>query len=420
VLVRPGAYVFLKKVCASYEVVIFTASTKKYANKVIDSIDPDKIIPHRLFRKHCTLVNCEFVKDLSQLGRDLKDVIIIDNSPDCFSLQPCNGIPILTWINDKNDKELDRLSSILDMLHDVNDVRDYLREVVRDNELDYLQALKLLKGEITLDEVQRNPSAYWSSPRKKKLSSPERSRSQFKYHETAGKHKNQKKSSLGMKFATKIVQNESPDMKHEDNFYAVLPKTIDETPKKPLNKPPINPTSTENKPIIKLKLGKPPGTPDIQLRKNYSVMGDSSCSKFTSAEKVPYKPEYKPNNELPPRPSYKGLVLRALPLKVERGSTEASKQTSRVSYSQNGNKASNLSYDSKSLIKEKVHRPPAYPAYGKYIGVSQPPCESNSIHKSSRSYSTSMSDSNDNTSIKSEPKRYGVFSYKRYSIGNYK
>jgi len=414
VLIRPGVYVFLKKVCALYEVVIFTASTKEYANKVIDSIDPDKIIPHRLFRKHCTLVNCDFVKDLSQLGRDLKDVIIIDNLPDCFSLQPCNGIPILTWTNDRNDKELDRLSSILEMLHKVNDVRDYLREVVRDNELDYLQALKLLKGEITLDEVQRNPCAYWTSPRKKKLTSPERSRSQFKYNETAGKHKNQKKPTLGTKFATKIVRKESPKMKHEDDLFTPSPKRIDETPKKPLNKPPITPVPTEYKPVIKLKLIESPATPDSQLL-NDSVKSDSSCNKFASPEKVPYKPKYKPNNELPPRPSYKGLLLRPSPAKIERGSAEVNKHITRPSYSHNGNRASNLSYDSKSLTQANVYKPSAYPTYGKYPGISQPSREPNNIQKSLRSHSSSMSESNDNTSIKREAKRYGVFSYKRHS-----
>eukprot|EP00826_Nyctotherus_ovalis_P054990 TRINITY_DN726_c0_g1_i13.p1 TRINITY_DN726_c0_g1~~TRINITY_DN726_c0_g1_i13.p1 ORF type:complete len:428 (-),score=33.33 TRINITY_DN726_c0_g1_i13:125-1408(-) len=153
--------------CELYEVVVFTASTSNYATKVIDELDPEHKVPYRLFRQHCTLINCDFVKDLSQLGRDLKDVIIVDNMASCYGLQPCNGIPISTWIDDKSDKELDRLACILEPLSKVDDVRDYLREVVRDNELDYFEALRLLNGEVTLEEVQKNPSAYWTSPRKK-------------------------------------------------------------------------------------------------------------------------------------------------------------------------------------------------------------------------------------------------------------
>ena len=140
-----------------------------YANKVMDFLDSNAIIPYRLFRQHCTLLRGNFVKNLSQLGRDLKDVIIVDNSPLCYALQPCNGIPITTWIDDMSDCELEKLTPILELLSKVDDVRDYLREVVRDNELDYIEAMKLLKGEISLDDIQKNPSEYWTKKKKRTL-----------------------------------------------------------------------------------------------------------------------------------------------------------------------------------------------------------------------------------------------------------
>lgn len=170
---------FIRRMLELYEVVFFTASTSNYADKVLDELDTERKA-YRLYRQHCTLLNCDFVKDLSQLGRDLKDVVMVDNVPTCYALQPCNGIPIATWIDDKNDKELDRFTFILELLAKVDDVRDYLREVVRDNELDYSEAVRLLKGEITLDQVQKNPSDYWSSPRKKAPPSRERTQSQKK------------------------------------------------------------------------------------------------------------------------------------------------------------------------------------------------------------------------------------------------
>ena len=75
---RPGLDLFLKTVSDLYEVVIFTASRARYAQPVIAAIDPKGRIDHALFREHCEHVENGFVKDLSKLGRNLDEVIIID------------------------------------------------------------------------------------------------------------------------------------------------------------------------------------------------------------------------------------------------------------------------------------------------------------------------------------------------------
>ncbi|KAJ3272452.1 hypothetical protein HDV01_005521 [Terramyces sp. JEL0728] len=66
-----------------------------------------------------TLVHSSF-KDLSVLGRDIKDCTIIDNLPSSYMFQPSNAIPITSWYDDKNDTELIGLIPFLEDLKDVD------------------------------------------------------------------------------------------------------------------------------------------------------------------------------------------------------------------------------------------------------------------------------------------------------------
>ena len=140
VLVRPGVKEFLEKMSKKYEIVIFTASLSKYADPLLDIIDKQGFCPFRLFREHCTLINTSFVKDLKKLGRDLKDIVIVDNSPISYALNPYNGIPILSWFDDKNDRELYNIIPILEFLSYVYDVREHIRKFVIDNKINFNKA----------------------------------------------------------------------------------------------------------------------------------------------------------------------------------------------------------------------------------------------------------------------------------------
>lgn len=123
---RPGLKQFLDRITKEFEVVIFTASMKKYAKEVIKSFDPHQKIKYLLYRDYCTEVNGEYVKDLRVLGRDLKNVLIVDNNKGCFMFQQRNGIEISTWINDQNDKELDYIYNLVMSIKDYDDIREGL------------------------------------------------------------------------------------------------------------------------------------------------------------------------------------------------------------------------------------------------------------------------------------------------------
>lgn len=105
-MVRPHVEEFLERMSKRFELVIFTASISKYANPLLNIVDKMGYVPFRLFREHCTLINTAFVKDLSLLGRDFKDIIILDNNPTAYALNHYNGFPIKSWFDDKNDDEL--------------------------------------------------------------------------------------------------------------------------------------------------------------------------------------------------------------------------------------------------------------------------------------------------------------------------
>ncbi|PMB70610.1 putative phosphatase PSR2 [Beauveria bassiana] len=75
-----------------------------------------KRVGELLFRESCYNHQGNYVKDLSQVGRDLKDTIIIDNSPTSYIFHPQHAVPISSWFSDAHDNELLDLIPVLEDL----------------------------------------------------------------------------------------------------------------------------------------------------------------------------------------------------------------------------------------------------------------------------------------------------------------
>ena len=76
------------------------------------------IIRGTMSRSVCAYINgLELItQDLSQVGRDLRDTIIIDNSPTSYIFHPQHAIPISSWFSDAHDNELLDLIPVLEDL----------------------------------------------------------------------------------------------------------------------------------------------------------------------------------------------------------------------------------------------------------------------------------------------------------------
>ena len=146
VLVRPGAIEFLKKVTKYFEVIIFTASIAKYALPLLDILDQEKKIKYRLTREHCTFLNGIYIKELKKLNRNLKDLIIVDNSPLAYAFDNDNGLPIKAWYDDQNDRELEKIFPILEFLSRTKDVRAFIKNFVSNNEIIYEMANEFINN----------------------------------------------------------------------------------------------------------------------------------------------------------------------------------------------------------------------------------------------------------------------------------
>ena len=134
---RPGLFSFLNAIKPIYELVSFTTETKEYSDMILNEIEKNKkYFDYNLYTEHLTLYGNKFVKDITKLGRDIKKVIIVDDDPDNFRLNPENGIQISPYLGDstKDDTTLFELKRLLILFQrtGVDDIRKAIKSYEKD------------------------------------------------------------------------------------------------------------------------------------------------------------------------------------------------------------------------------------------------------------------------------------------------
>ncbi|XP_045800814.1 CTD nuclear envelope phosphatase 1 homolog [Trifolium pratense] len=128
---RPGLKEFLRQLSEFADLVLFTAGLEGYARPLVDRIDPENLFSLRLYRPSTVSTGYrEHVKDLISISEDLCHIVIVDNNPYSFLLQPHNGIPCVPFsaVQPNDTQLLDVILPLLKQLSDQKDVRHLLYE----------------------------------------------------------------------------------------------------------------------------------------------------------------------------------------------------------------------------------------------------------------------------------------------------
>lgn len=84
-------------------------------NDICDALDPQySMIMARLGRESTLLKNGKYIKDLSYMNRDLKDIIYIDFSDDKVEFHKDNALILPRWEGNPDDRELYDIMAFLE------------------------------------------------------------------------------------------------------------------------------------------------------------------------------------------------------------------------------------------------------------------------------------------------------------------
>ena len=130
---RPHLQEFIEFCTENFDVAVWTSSTRNYATKIVEEIFPKPLeLAFFLSRERCTIRYDEelqetyFEKMMSKVcrrGYDLKNVIVVDDSPEKWRNAYGNLVRIKPFFGETQDNELERLIVYLERLNSVENIR---------------------------------------------------------------------------------------------------------------------------------------------------------------------------------------------------------------------------------------------------------------------------------------------------------
>ncbi|XP_050293374.1 mitochondrial import inner membrane translocase subunit TIM50-C-like [Anthonomus grandis grandis] len=126
---RPLLDLFLSSINEQYEIVVYTSEQGHTAFPLIEAIDTNKTIAHKLVRDATKWSNGNHIKDISNLNRPLSKIICIDWDLKSYKFNAENLFCIKKWEGNDDDTTLLDLVMFLKSIADngVEDVREVLK-----------------------------------------------------------------------------------------------------------------------------------------------------------------------------------------------------------------------------------------------------------------------------------------------------
>lgn len=113
---RPGVDKFLQTMSQYYEIVVYSKANEGVASPVVDSLDKQGCIMHRLFRDATRYKDGEHLKDLEAINRNISRIVVLDDDPRTLSEEHrANLIKVKPYTDphDRDDRTLQGLTPLL-------------------------------------------------------------------------------------------------------------------------------------------------------------------------------------------------------------------------------------------------------------------------------------------------------------------